>query len=183
MFYPFPSRRHMDVVKREADRAVKEARTTGSLVQQPCEVCGRKKSEAHHDDYAKPLDVKWLCRFHHRQRDVELRELENKPPVKRDEAKFAALVARNTPRHLLARHYSLDLIRQATAVVAAAMDAECISENVLSKRLGVSRQLVNTNFGAGLRTLKTLAAYADALGYEASIVLRKRKSVEDTVAS
>lgn len=33
----------------------------GSLVKKPCEDCGAKKSEAHHDDYSKPLCVRWLC--------------------------------------------------------------------------------------------------------------------------
>lgn len=33
----------------------------------PCEVCGVKKTDAHHNDYSKPLDVIWLCRKHHQQ--------------------------------------------------------------------------------------------------------------------
>lgn len=43
-----------------------------SLEKQPCEVCGSSvKPEAHHDDYSKPLDVRWLCFDHHRQWHTE----------------------------------------------------------------------------------------------------------------
>lgn len=41
------------------------AMQTGRLQRQPCEVCGFATVEAHHDDYSRPLDVRWLCRRHH----------------------------------------------------------------------------------------------------------------------
>jgi hypothetical protein len=37
------------------------------LIRKPCEVCSNPKSQAHHDDYTKPLDIRWLCRKHHLQ--------------------------------------------------------------------------------------------------------------------
>ena len=39
----------------------------GILVKKPCEICGEIKSQAHHTDYRKPLEVKWLCFKHHRE--------------------------------------------------------------------------------------------------------------------
>lgn len=48
----------------------------GILIKQPCEKCGKVKVDAHHDDYSKPLDVRWLCRKHHLEhhRTIELSE-------------------------------------------------------------------------------------------------------------
>lgn len=42
------------------------AQRRGALVPKPCEVCGSEHVEKHHDDYARPLVVRWLCRAHHR---------------------------------------------------------------------------------------------------------------------
>jgi len=47
---------------------VAKAKRNGLLVPGPCEVCGTNKNiEGHHDDYSKPLSVRWLCRRHHAQ--------------------------------------------------------------------------------------------------------------------
>lgn len=50
-----------------ARSAVGSAIRHGRLVRLPCEICGNSKSEAHHEDYRRKLDVKWLCFTHHRQ--------------------------------------------------------------------------------------------------------------------
>ena len=51
--------------KATAYRKVRNAIKSGVLDRLPCEVCGSKKSHAHHDDYNKPFEVKWLCATHH----------------------------------------------------------------------------------------------------------------------
>jgi len=37
----------------------------GHLKRQPCEDCGAEKAEMHHEDYDKPLQVRWKCRTCH----------------------------------------------------------------------------------------------------------------------
>lgn len=39
----------------------------GNILKECCEICGNEKSVAHHDDYLKPLKVRWLCQAHHKQ--------------------------------------------------------------------------------------------------------------------
>lgn len=43
----------------------------GNLHSQNCEICGKEKTVAHHDDYSKPLNVRWLCQAHHKQWHAE----------------------------------------------------------------------------------------------------------------
>lgn len=52
--------------KARAWHAVNVAIRRGILSRRPCEVCGAERHiHAHHDDYAKPLEVRWLCAKHH----------------------------------------------------------------------------------------------------------------------
>lgn len=56
-------------IKWVAQKAIRR----GVLIVGPCEVCGlqpyssngRQRIHAHHDDYNKPLSVRWLCKTHH----------------------------------------------------------------------------------------------------------------------
>lgn len=51
--------------KHVARSAVIHAIRDGRLRRGPCEVCGCVEVQGHHDDYSKPLEVRWLCVKHH----------------------------------------------------------------------------------------------------------------------
>lgn len=64
----YETQRKHDPVYRAKERArqtLRRAVRRGDVVKLPCEVCGLEEAQAHHDDYAKPLDVRWLCSTHH----------------------------------------------------------------------------------------------------------------------
>lgn len=50
-----------------ANSAVANALRRGALQKLPCWCCGEETVEAHHPDYAAPLDVIWLCPAHHKE--------------------------------------------------------------------------------------------------------------------
>lgn len=58
--------------KYKAHNLVNNSIRDGKLHPEPCEACGIVESvHAHHDDYAKPLNVRWLCAMHHQQWHAE----------------------------------------------------------------------------------------------------------------
>lgn len=60
--------------KRQAHILTGNAVRDGRLIKAPCEVCGNSEVDAHHDDYGKPMVVRWLCRTHHADYHKRLRE-------------------------------------------------------------------------------------------------------------
>jgi hypothetical protein len=72
MRWPFPTVRpkrgisEAEAEKRKRARILmSHAIRRGELIREPCEICG-KKADGHHDNYDKPLEVRWLCPKHHR---------------------------------------------------------------------------------------------------------------------
>lgn len=58
--------------RRNARNSINSAVRRGALERQSCEVCG-EYAQAHHDDYDKPLDVRWLCSMHHAEHHMQER--------------------------------------------------------------------------------------------------------------
>lgn len=57
-----------------AHQCLRSAVKRGLVIQIACEVCGDTDTEAHHPDYDRPMDVRWLCRRHHKAVHARLKE-------------------------------------------------------------------------------------------------------------
>lgn len=66
--------RKQNKLKYKAHTLVKSALRNGSLKKLNCEVCNSEISQAHHDDYTKPLNVRWLCSLHHHEVHKKMRD-------------------------------------------------------------------------------------------------------------
>jgi hypothetical protein len=64
--------------KVKAHQLVHKALKAKILKRLPCRVCKEKKTDGHHPDYLKPLEVIWLCRLHHKEQHRKERLL--RPP-------------------------------------------------------------------------------------------------------
>lgn len=51
--------------KYKAHSIVNYAIKSKKLFREPCEICGKENTHGHHDDYDRPLNVRWLCSEHH----------------------------------------------------------------------------------------------------------------------
>ena len=57
-----------------ANYTLNNAIRDGRLKRGPCAVCNTTENvHGHHDDYSKPLDVRWLCERHHIELHEQLR--------------------------------------------------------------------------------------------------------------
>jgi len=55
-------------IKYKARTIVSNSIRDGKLFREPCSICGREDTvHAHHDDYSKSLNIRWLCAAHHHQ--------------------------------------------------------------------------------------------------------------------
>lgn len=55
--------------RHKARMAAGYAVRSGKMVKQSCFYCDDPKTQMHHDDYSKPLDVRWVCLKCHKERE------------------------------------------------------------------------------------------------------------------
>ena len=62
--------------RQPANNRLNKAVQKGFLIRSSCDICGTtERIEAHHDDYSKPLDIRWLCERHHKEHHARMRPL------------------------------------------------------------------------------------------------------------
>lgn len=72
-------KKHMDLTDNQRIKAncrsyANVYKRRGLLIMQPCIVCGVLPTQMHHNNYASPLAVTWLCGEHHKLRHTKERE-------------------------------------------------------------------------------------------------------------
>lgn len=129
--------------QRDAYLEVKRAMRAGTLVRQPCEICGSQATKAHHEDYGKPLEVRWLCERCHtlRHRDKtgnwedRARALPPREPAPIIQPKGHLMIKQIAERTGLSAGY----IRQ--ALIAASLKGEKIGRDWLVADADLERWL------------------------------------------
>ncbi len=105
-----------------AHALVSLALSRGELIRQPCETCGEQKAVAHHDDYERPLDVRWLCaschmKHHHR----------NGRGLNADPETFLVRAALTQDEWARIRHMALDKAMPVSRLVADTLRANLLN--------------------------------------------------------
>jgi ribosomal protein S27AE len=59
------TRRFLYPEKYKANSSVNNLIRNSQLKKKPCEICGNRTTEAHHNDYSKPLEIVWVCKRCH----------------------------------------------------------------------------------------------------------------------
>lgn len=157
-FWPYNTRRAMNEAKRLASQAIGNGVLMGTVVKQPCEVCGDPDAEAHHPNYNFPLLVNWLCRPHHRERDRQRPSVEAGPH--RVDVRKRVL----GPRPKVGRA----AVVKVTTRVRNEMDRQGLTQREFARLCGVSQPKVSHWFSAGFKTVPTLKRAAKALGLKLS---------------
>jgi Helix-turn-helix len=106
---------------------VTRAIRNGTLIRQSCEVCGKSPAHAHHEDYRKPLDVRWLCALHHGAEHRRIRAIGLVPGIP-------------SRTEILSYQRRLE-IKEAVAELKE-WNSKGISESYLAERIGVSEPSV-----------------------------------------
>lgn len=100
-------KKNRERLKENARNQVYYAVGRSQLTRLPCEVCGNTRSQAHHEDYTMPLDVRWLCQKHHAEH--------HRKYLPRD-----SMTSNHTPIGLIQLKLNGQLVPQATIQAAAA---------------------------------------------------------------
>jgi hypothetical protein len=118
--------------KTQAQNRLNYAVKKGLISRQPCEMCGTsERVHAHHDDYSKPLDVKWLCYLCHKKtHPVDDADKE----IKFSGAKHASMPGESNPNASMTNEQA----EQVRAMLSIG-----ISQERIAKAMGVSQVTIS----------------------------------------
>jgi len=98
------------------------AQKRGQLLKQPCEKCGEADSQKHHEDYSKPLEVRWLCaRCHRVEHETDMTKPRKLTEAQEDDILRKVNLRKTLGSKALCAEYAigrstlLDIIRRAKA--------------------------------------------------------------------
>ena len=72
IWYKYYRKTPQNKIQHKCHNAVHQAIKKKKLTKNKCKVCGNPNSQAHHEDYTKPLDIIWLCSKHHYRKNRKL---------------------------------------------------------------------------------------------------------------